>query len=390
MRILYIADGRSPTAINWISYFIDRGDEIHLVSTYPCDPLPGLKSFNFVPVAFSGAAGGQKGEKSTGFLRSVSTTSIRTKFRQYFGPLTLNSAARRLAPIIAAIQPDLVHAMRIPYEGMLAALASKNTFTPLLISVWGNDLTLHARSTPLMASRTRLALKRASALHTDTRRDIKLAQEWGFPQERPSVILPGAGGIQPEVFYPPTKAVEKPVVINPRGIRTYIRNDTFFKSVPLVLAKLPEARFVCPAMQGEPQAESWVSKLNITAAVDLLPRQTRSEMAGLFRQAQIAVSISEHDGTPNSLLEAMACGCFPIAGDIESLHEWIADGENGLLVPPSDPHSLANAILHSFENPSLRDNALKTNSRMIAEKATYSKVMEKAENYYKAVSLETL
>ena len=41
-------------------------------------------------------------------------------------------------------------------------------------------------------------------------------------------------------------------------------------------------------------------------------------MAALFRQAQVMLSITTHDGTPNTLLEGLASGCFPIAGDIES------------------------------------------------------------------------
>lgn len=44
-------------------------------------------------------------------------------------------------------------------------------------------------------------------------------------------------------------------------------------------------------------------------------------MAYLFRLADVTVSLSEDDGTPNTLLEAVACGCFPIAGDIESVRE---------------------------------------------------------------------
>ena len=62
----------------------------------------------------------------------------------------LKSSARRLQELIRRLQPELVHAMRIPYEGMVAALARPSM--PLLISVWGNDFTLHARSTPLMAA----------------------------------------------------------------------------------------------------------------------------------------------------------------------------------------------------------------------------------------------
>ena len=37
---------------------------------------------------------------------------------------------------------------------------------------------------------------------------------------------------------------------------------------------------------------------------------------------------------PEAILEAMALGCFPIAGDIESVREWITPGVNGILVDP--------------------------------------------------------
>jgi hypothetical protein len=33
MKILYVADGRSPIAQNWIRYFAERGDEVYLAST---------------------------------------------------------------------------------------------------------------------------------------------------------------------------------------------------------------------------------------------------------------------------------------------------------------------------------------------------------------------
>ena len=119
-----------------------------------------------------------------------------------------------------------------------------------MISVWGNDFTLHAPSTPLMRHYTRLALQAASALHADCQRDVRLAQEWGFDPAKPAVVLPGAGGVQPELFYPPAVPVRDPVVINPRGIRFYVNNAAFFAAIPLVLKHQPRARFLCPTMAG--------------------------------------------------------------------------------------------------------------------------------------------
>ena len=53
MRILFVADGRSPIALNWIRYFIAAGHAVHLASSFPCQPEPGLASFTVVPVALS-------------------------------------------------------------------------------------------------------------------------------------------------------------------------------------------------------------------------------------------------------------------------------------------------------------------------------------------------
>ena len=272
MRILYVVDGRSPIALNWINYFVETGHQVHLVSTFRCQPEQPFASLNVIPVAFSSAKPGgttKSASKKKGGIWGASTVRLRTSIRHWLGPVTLPRAARRLREVIARIEPDLIHAMRIPYEGMLSALAEPNT--PLLISVWGNDFTLHAPATPWMRHYTRLALKHANALHADCQRDIRLAQTWGFPADRPTTVLPGAGGLQPEIFYPPATAAEtregtreaNATVINPRGIRAYVRNDTFFRSIPLVLAKRPEVRFLCPTMANELSAQRWLDELSI-------------------------------------------------------------------------------------------------------------------------------
>jgi len=46
-------------------------------------------------------------------------------------------------------------------------------------------------------------------------------------------------GVHADVFFPPTSSVEEPVIFNPRGFRAYVRNDTFFRAIPLVLKEIP-------------------------------------------------------------------------------------------------------------------------------------------------------
>lgn len=383
MRLLFVADGRSPIALNWIEYFLVQGHEVHLASTFHSPVDPRLASYTFVPAAFSsvkpaGEAGGAA-QKTTG-LWGAPAVRLRTRLRQWLGPLTLPRAARQLRLLIDQLQPDLIHAMRIPYEGMLAAQAGAEA--PLVISVWGNDFTLHAPSTPLMRRYTRQALQQATALHADCRRDVRLAHSWGFPVSRRAMVLPGAGGVQPEIFYPPEGIVAEPVVIQPRGVRAYVSNQVFFQAIPRVLERLPDAQFICTNMQGEAQAEGWVQALGICKQVALLPKQTRAQMAELFRQARVIVSPTTHDGTPNTLLEAMACGCLPVVGDLESLREWITQGTNGLLVDLSHPQALAEAMLVGLERDDLCQQAREENLRLIAERAVYGQVMATAEQIY--------
>lgn len=384
MNILFVADGRSPTAINWIRHFTETGHRVHLVSTFACPPLPGLTGFDVLPVAFSGAKSASRSSGAArGLLWSAATLSLRTTLRRWLGPLTITRAADRLRKIIQSAQPDLVHAMRIPFEGMLAADALANL--PLVVSVWGNDFTLHAPSTPLMRHYTRWTMQMASALHTDCRRDARLAAEWGFDPTQPVLVAPGNGGIRTDVFFPPHRPPAAPVVFNPRGLRAYVRNDNFFKAIPLVLRERPDARFVCSGMAGEPQVLRWIDELGIGAVVDLLPPVPHAEMAARYQTAQVLVSPSTHDGTPNTLLEGMACGCLPVAGDLESIREWITDGQNGLLVNSNDPASIAAGILRGLNEPTLRDQAARINAGLVAERAEYSRNMARAEAFYQKV-----
>ena len=130
------------------------------------------------------------------------------------------------------------------------------------------------------------------------------------------------------------------------------------------------------------EAEARAARLGIEERVVLLPGLSPEQMGALFRRSQLSVSPSEHDGTPNTLLEAMACGSFPLAGDLESIREWIEPGVNGLLFDPANPDSLAQEMLRALADEPLRTAAAQFNQRLIAERGTYEMGMAKAERLY--------
>ena len=409
MKICFIADARSPIAKNWITHFIARGDDVHIISTYRCpaDTLPGATVHQF-PIAFSQLSrishNGTFASRKRRSLLSRGLASFRTGALARFSPEVLwwirpLEVARHVETardLIRQIAPDMVHAMRIPFEGFLAAKATPPEI-PLLVSVWGNDFTLVANRNPLLARGTRECLDRADALHVDCQRDLDLAmQTWSFQANKPATVLPGAGGVQSSLFYPGSADVslrrrlnisdDAPVIVNPRGFRPYVCSDILFQAIPLVLRAFPETVLICTGMQASPVAERWVRRLGIEKSVRLLPSVQRHEMADLFRLACAMVSASLHDGTPNTLLEAIACGCFPVAGDIESVREWITDGMNGLLCDPTDANSIADALVRAVGDAQLRETARPVNARLIGERADYDKVMKQAERLYLEVA----
>lgn len=417
MRILYIADARSPIAQNWITHFIATGHDVHVISSYPCaeNVLPGASVYQ-LPIAFSqlsrirhngtvstgssgssGSFGRGVGLVTRGLasVRSGALSRYSLAMFSWLGPIEIERHVQALRKLISEIAPDLVHAMRIPYEGILASKAAPHGI-PLIVSVWGNDFTLFANRNRLLARQTKECLQRVDALHCDCQRDLKLASDsWSFQPTKPAVVLPGGGGVQASMFRSqPTGTVIRKrfgipsgarVIINPRGFRPYVRNDTFFRSLPLILKEQPDALFLAIGMEGNPTAEKWLEKLGLSDSVRLLPPVPRETMADLFRLACVTVSPSDFDGTPNTLLEAMACGCFPIAGNIESLREWITDGANGMLCDQSSPQSLANAVVRALQDDDLRSRAAVANQKLIGERADYQQVMTKAEGFYKDV-----
>ncbi len=404
LKICFVADGRSVIAKNWIRWFVDQGHEVHLISTFPCDSKdPPVASLHVAPLDFSararaapigGSAGGLTTHGNPFFARLRGSLLWKTlaKLRDLLNPFAVALQQRKVRQIIRELQPDLVHAMRIPFEGILAARALEGEPFPLLVSVWGNDFTLFAAESPEIARLTRRAMHRADALHPDCVRDLHLARDYGLDAKKPFAVLPGNGGVRTDVFKPGPVDPElrrrwnippdAQVVLNPRGVKPYIRTDTFFQAIPLVLAAHPNVFFLGGMMEGNSIAEGWVSRLGVENSVRCLPFVTHDEMAQLFRLAAVTVSPADHDGTPNTLLEAMSCGTFPIAGNIESVREWITSGENGLLFDQSDPDALASALIEALENNALRSRAVPLNQKLIQERADYSVSMHKADEFY--------
>ncbi len=88
--------------------------------------------------------------------------------------------------------------------------------------------------------------------------------------------------------------------------------------------------------------------------------------AECLRSIDIFVLPSRSEAFSNSLLEAMACGCCPVATRIGGNLELIRDGENGMLFDAGDAEQLCQVLQRLIENPALR-RSLSAQARSVAE-----------------------
>ncbi len=84
-------------------------------------------------------------------------------------------------------------------------------------------------------------------------------------------------------------------------------------------------------------------------------------------QSSVFILPSYHEGTPKTVLEAMASGRAVITTDAPGCRETVQNGENGILVPVKDTASLAAAMEQLIHSPE-RVHAMGIAGRKIAER----------------------
>jgi len=168
-------------------------------------------------------------------------------------------------------------------------------------------------------------------------------------------------------------------------MRTYVRTNEYLRAIPDVLRERPATVFVSVGVAGDPTVTRLTRELGIDGSHRALPTISQDDLAALFVIADVTVSPTDHDGTPNTLLEAMARGAFPVAGNLESIREWIDHGFNGLLVDATSPSAIAAGILRALGDPDLRVRGVEHNRRLVRERADYAVCMGRVRQFYREI-----
>jgi glycosyltransferase involved in cell wall biosynthesis len=197
----------------------------------------------------------------------------------------------------------------------------------------------------------------------------ELAERFGWPADKIEVVYNAVDLARFELSAPAGLREELggregvPLILTPARLDEQKGHDVLFQAA----AEVPEARFVLAGegpLRGQLEAE--VAQLGLTERVLFLGR--REDVPQLLASCDVFALPSLYEGSSLAVLEAMAARRAVVSSAIGGTAELIADGEDGLLVPPGDAPALATALRRLLADASLRaDFAGKARARAEAE-----------------------
>lgn len=130
-----------------------------------------------------------------------------------------------------------------------------------------------------------------------------------------------------------------------------VKNHTLFlDAAVLVHEQLPDARFIIVG-DGESRAEieTGVDARGLRDAV--IFTGWMQDLAPLYADLNANVISSHNEGTPVSIIEALAAGCPVVATAVGGLPDLLDGGRLDALVPPGDAPALAEALVRTITAP---------------------------------------
>jgi len=281
-------------------------------------------------------------------------------------PLADIASLQSLYLLLGHIKPDLVVAYTIKpiiYSGLairLRMLLHRDLairFLPLITGLGYAFTRGGSGSKARWLLRTLLqrlyysALRSADVLVFQNPDDQAVFQSMGLVPQLAKTLRVWGSGVDLEVFTPQALP-DAPVflmlarLLADKGIREYVEAARLVRTkYPMAVFRLAGMLDPNPAAIGQPELQSWITAGDIKYLGDL------SSVRTALQECRFYVLPSYREGTPRSVLEAMATRRPILTTDVPGCRETVVQGVNGFLVPPRDAKSLAEAMCKMIEQP---------------------------------------
>ncbi|WZL88447.1 glycosyltransferase family 4 protein [Salinimicrobium sp. 3283s] len=297
---------------------------------------------------------------------------------------------KHLEKQIEKIEPDVIHSF-VMYLSGVPALPVMKKFPHIkwVYSSWGSDMYYYQRQ-PEHLEGMRKTLPYMDYMFADCQRDYNLAKSHGFKGKFMGVF-PGGGGFDSKVFDSYIKRQESRNIILIKGyqglhgkcisvLEAVQKLEKYLKSYSIVVFGAPQEVFEYV----ETRSLKDFTNLQVYGKI---PQQKLIELMG---QSLIYIGNSSSDGIPNTLLEAIVMGIFPIQSNPGgATAEIIEHKKNGLIITNwENINEISNLLLEAIKNQSLREKAITWNLINVKPRLKREELKNKVLKKYKLIESE--
>lgn len=271
-------------------------------------------------------------------------------------------AALKIYRLIRRWRPDVVHT-HTAKAGTLGRLAAWLTRTPLVVHTYHGHV-FNGYFSPLQ-SRLVLAVERFLARLTDYLLVLSASQlqelrdMYKLRPRRDFVLVPlgfdcsefARNGRTGQAFHEKLGLPPDAPLIGFIGRLTAIKNpQLFLRIAKLVHEKQPQAQFLLVGGgELETSLRDKVVELKLQNNVHFLGWQ--QDIGSIYAALDVLLLTSKNEGTPYSILEAMAADCPVVATQVGGVPDIVQHEQTGFLFAESDPRHAAESILQLMAEP---------------------------------------
>lgn len=244
-------------------------------------------------------------------------------------------------------RPDAVLGFNLAPYGLIAWAVGRLAGRRVALSLIGTDYNRWVKA-PVWGAPLRAVLRDADAVAVfgdDARRELIGG---GLRPER-VFVLPNT--VDTTRFYPDPSVTPDYDLICVGHLTANKRVDAALRALAILRGTRPAARLLVVG-DGPQRAAlaALAAELGVAAAVTFAGQT--GDVPQRLRQARLLLLLSEREGLPLAVLEALATGLPVIVTAVGALPTVVRDGENGCLLPsPADPAQVAARALELLQDP---------------------------------------
>lgn len=382
MKILFVCQQYIHSA-RWINQLRNTSHEVYVFDCLDRPIHQDLKWTNYITNWSKRKKTYQKGEY---FLEKKLP-----KLFEILEPFLKVTASEKLYELINEIKPDLVHSLEMQSQTYhVLKVRNKIKFKWAYFS-WGSDIFLY-QNKPRHLKKIKKIFNDLDYLFTDNTRDIGLANNLDF-KGKVMPVFPGGGGYNIREYNTYLKPISKRNLILIKGYHHWAGKALYvLNALEKIIETIKEYEIYVYSAHDivVDKIEEIKLKYNLNIYYSTRKNEiSHKELLEKFGSAKIAIGNSISDGIPNTLLEAIICGAFPIQSNPGGATEdYIKNGDNGFLINnPENAKEIAGLIKKSLLNNSVLENAFKKNKE-ITKKLEYKYIKERVLEAYSKIESE--